>query len=953
MENTIHSHILHLQEAMKQNRLVVFVGAGASASVGVPTWTKLIQSFKSELPPEMYDEGDPLKTAEAYRELRGDAEYLSQVKKVLKYGETSSGLVHDAIMNLDPCHIITTNYDDLLEQAAAHNNKQYYVVAKDEDLPLNKGEKMIIKMHGDFINNNIVLTENDYYDYRRNFPLISSFLLSLFATKVVLFVGFSFNDYNLKYILRHVSSILGNKMQRVYLLTDEEKNALAYLYFRNKSVQLLSVPKVVSSEIIKDQKIKHGNTSILSERSLALYQALCVLQNFDAHYDSIIEKAEYSLSLYQDQIRYWGKYLPKLFMTPSKEFLIRMEEASIYFMTDVYKKKFEEILQLKEQDPEAYKKYKHQLEWIRQRLIDNGVESIDKTALFTDEERAKWKAEVRDDASDIFYHLDIVRIEERLDNLSHRALNYTIEDLELPYLQYRLGMYAEAYNTYKVLAPEMWKRRKYILYFLCLYNMHASFGRTFMEMPFRKDKNMREWAYVQSIRLDDILADLPIENNVKEILYDLQSGILQKNLLIKTSELKDKLSKQKESAEKGGMSINSHVIMMLREYGEAFNFGNENYILTDVTENTKTAYVKMGEGLVNSVLTPTAHSQWQSKIDALPEMVVELFVFLIGTSDLINILSIRDGQKLPVEEEFKKRLQEHIRNLAKETTQNHREKILNNRVALEYISNIILLQDAIVDPLETPEIYKLLATYWGNGLLVDSAVKRALSRMMEHQKPAADDALLLLASLSQATSRRETDDANLICVLAHHVHEGGLVYKEFPGIQFVSKYQGVECVASYYHALPEDGQKELVDYVRNNVTDLKTLLYAEIHTEAHYITGELIEKLMPMVKKDHSLREPEEYICYILVRLLQDERYSDVHETILNLSKDIEVLRFLCAPEEYEIGAIKAHWLRYLTDEQLKKLLEHKAIRKKIILYSEKNKWDETLLEKMHQLDKE
>ena len=288
MDNTTQSHILHLQEAMKQNRLVVFVGAGASASVGVPAWPELIKSFEPELPPEMYDEGDPLKTAEAYRELRGDAEYLSQVKKVLKYGETSSGLVHDAIMSLDPCHIITTNYDDLLEQAATYNNKQYYVVAKDEDLPLNKGEKMIIKMHGDFINNNIVLTENDYYDYRRNFPLINSFLLSLFATKVVLFVGFSFNDFNLKFILRHVSSILGSKMQRVYLLTDEEKNALAYSYFRNKSVQLLSIPKAVSSETIKDQKIKIGNISVLSGRSLALYQALCVLRNYDAHYDSII-----------------------------------------------------------------------------------------------------------------------------------------------------------------------------------------------------------------------------------------------------------------------------------------------------------------------------------------------------------------------------------------------------------------------------------------------------------------------------------------------------------------------------------------------------------------------------------------------------------------------------------------------------------------------------------------
>ena len=99
--------------------------------------------------------------------------------------------------------------------------------------------------------------------------------------------------------------------------------------------------------------------------------------------------------------------------------------------------------------------------------------------------------------------------------------------------------------------------------------------------------------------------------------------------------------------------------------------------------------------------------------------------------------------------------------------------------------------------------------------------------------------------------------------------------------------------------------------------------------------------------KSLSAKERKEYLSH-----------SDIIEdgndpTILNLSKDIEVLRFLCAPEGYEIGAIKAHWLRYVTDEQLKKLLVHKTIRKKIILYSEKNKWDNSLLDKMHQFDKE
>ena len=47
-------------------------------------------------------------------------------------------------------------------------------------------------MHGDYETDNIVLTENDYYNYPNNFPLIRSFVQSLFASKLILFVGFSF-----------------------------------------------------------------------------------------------------------------------------------------------------------------------------------------------------------------------------------------------------------------------------------------------------------------------------------------------------------------------------------------------------------------------------------------------------------------------------------------------------------------------------------------------------------------------------------------------------------------------------------------------------------------------------------------------------------------------------------------------------------------------------------------
>lgn len=50
MENIQLSNILHIQEASKQGKLVMFVGAGVSADSGVPMWSELIQGLKKELP---------------------------------------------------------------------------------------------------------------------------------------------------------------------------------------------------------------------------------------------------------------------------------------------------------------------------------------------------------------------------------------------------------------------------------------------------------------------------------------------------------------------------------------------------------------------------------------------------------------------------------------------------------------------------------------------------------------------------------------------------------------------------------------------------------------------------------------------------------------------------------------------------------------------------------------
>lgn len=135
----LQTYLEDLQYASRNNRLVVFVGAGVSNNSGVPVWGRLIDALKTELPEFTKWENDDLKVAQIYKTTYPD-KFLDKVKLELKNGRIVPNAVHDALLDLKPCHIITTNYDDLIEQACRKRYAQYAVVGEDADLPKQKND---------------------------------------------------------------------------------------------------------------------------------------------------------------------------------------------------------------------------------------------------------------------------------------------------------------------------------------------------------------------------------------------------------------------------------------------------------------------------------------------------------------------------------------------------------------------------------------------------------------------------------------------------------------------------------------------------------------------------------------------------------------------------------------------------------------------------------------------
>ncbi|HGE8300781.1 TPA: SIR2 family protein [Serratia marcescens] len=223
----------------QDNKLVLFIGAGFSKFsetelVKIPTWSELISELKDDL--GLSEESDFLKIAQLYYLKYGQNSYVKKIKSTIR--DLDPSLFHKMLFELNPHYIITTNWDGLLEKTAQDIGLAYDLVSSDVDLAQSHLDKKIIKMHGDFRQNNFVFKEDDYLQYSQNFPLIENFIKGIFSTNTVVFLGYSYSDYDLKQIVSWVTTI-SKATPRKYLLQKNHDDAQA-LYLRNHGISLLT-----------------------------------------------------------------------------------------------------------------------------------------------------------------------------------------------------------------------------------------------------------------------------------------------------------------------------------------------------------------------------------------------------------------------------------------------------------------------------------------------------------------------------------------------------------------------------------------------------------------------------------------------------------------------------------------------------------------------------------------
>lgn len=202
-----------LIDSIKNKDVILFVGAGVSKNLNLPTYSELIDEMARRLDydPAIFNalgNGDYLSLAEYFYLQQGS---LGPLRSWMDRQWHSSDIdiskseIHKLIVELNFPIIYTTNFDRWLEHTYEYYKKPYVKIANVAEIAKvnsNKNETQIIKFHGDFDeDNSIVLTESSYFN-RLDFETpLDIKLRSDSLGKSILFIGYSLSDINIRYML--------------------------------------------------------------------------------------------------------------------------------------------------------------------------------------------------------------------------------------------------------------------------------------------------------------------------------------------------------------------------------------------------------------------------------------------------------------------------------------------------------------------------------------------------------------------------------------------------------------------------------------------------------------------------------------------------------------------------------------------------------------------------------
>lgn len=575
MNKKFLTDIKNIRTAIETKKLVVFAGAGISVDAGIPAWNVLIEEMKSEIELPA-NEQDYLKIAQMYFNDRQQKEYIEKVRAVLKHKKIKHNEIHDEIFQLNPEHVLTTNYDDLLEQVLKKNSLPFSIISKDNQFPYALNTNLLVKIHGDLDNVDFVLKEDDYIDYSINHPLIEGFIKSVFASKVVLFVGYGFSDINLKMIIQNVKNILGKDFQNAYLLSvDENFHPTQREYLKNKGISVINYFDANNSSgknfitgylkgknALNEVYYKEGEN--LSVKGQQLLNFLKFISTYDRFNEPLSDKnvidqiyltlnrfseftslpPDFVANLYPFNIS--NKYVHNIkgssLLTINKNLINLFFNQLIYENEEIRFSPPAELNLSQEQIVEYEKKLKEIVKKLNFSLIFFVAKENVKPDSFGykgwSNDYKKLQSKSNESCNCLNCRLERLELSDVIKETFNSNVNETTNlqiDLQVAFTHYKLGNFKQSYNLFEEVANKAWQTGKYFSYYIAKHNIKTLRNLVrFYETNLKEVEKEKILSIMEDIDFDKLLFQIPY---MGESEYELLKMIRDDSVLSKSEEI--------------------------------------------------------------------------------------------------------------------------------------------------------------------------------------------------------------------------------------------------------------------------------------------------------------------------------------------------------------------------------------------------------------------------------
>lgn len=215
------SFIRQYAKAVEAGDAAAFVGAGFSRAAGYVDWKGLLKEIAEDLGLSLDRESDLVAVAQFHLNKQGNRAKLNQALIDEFTRSTTLTRNHYLLTRLPIDTVWTTNYDELLERAFEAAGKNVDVKVTQENLAQSKRGRDVIlyKMHGTITQpHDAVLTKDDYEGYDKRRSLFIENLKGDLISKTFLFLGFSFTDPNIDYVLSRIRVLLDQNQREHFAI---------------------------------------------------------------------------------------------------------------------------------------------------------------------------------------------------------------------------------------------------------------------------------------------------------------------------------------------------------------------------------------------------------------------------------------------------------------------------------------------------------------------------------------------------------------------------------------------------------------------------------------------------------------------------------------------------------------------------------------------------------------